>query len=280
MAEAAMLHVLPAGSGAALALIAVLAAVTWVVSVLRTDASLADRTWPLFFLAATGAWLQAHGADRPRAGLAAALVAAWGVRLFAYIPRRNAGHGEDRRYQAMRERNSPGFAWKSLYLVFGLQGALAWVIAWPVGVAIAAPRPFGALDLAGAALAAFGIVFEAVADAQMAAFRARAGQAGRVMDRGLWRYSRHPNYFGEACTWWGLALLALSGAGWAGAWVLASPLLVTVLLLRVSGVALLEKDIDERRPEYRRYKETTPAFVPGRPRRSPRSPAPPATSSR
>ena len=100
----------------------------------------------------------------------------------------------------------------------------------------------------------------------MARFKADPANRGRVMDRGLWRYTRHPNYFGEACVWWGFALMALAGAGVAGAWCLVSPLLMTVLLLKVSGVSLLEKDIGERRPAYRDYVARTPAFFPGRPR--------------
>jgi steroid 5-alpha reductase family enzyme len=122
-------------------------------------------------------------------------------------------------------------------------------------------------------LAAFGIAFEATADAQMARFKADTEHRGQrqapVMDRGLWRYTRHPNYFGEACTWWGLWLLALGAGGLSAAWTVASPLLMTVLLLKVSGVSLLEKDIVERRPGYRDYIARTPAFVPWWPRRKP-----------
>ena len=129
-------------------------------------------------------------------------------------------------------------------------------------------NPFGWLDAAGLALATFGIVFEAVGDAQMARFKADTANRGQVMDRGLWRYTRHPNYFGEACLWWGLWCVALGGSGWGGAWTMVSPLLMTVLLLRVSGVTLQEKDITERRPAYRDYIARTNAFVPGPPRRA------------
>jgi len=269
---ASLASFLPTGAGLALAVIAGLSFATWIASVVRHDASLVDRMWPVFFGAAAITYVvarQAAGmAPSPRALAVAALVLAWALRLCAYITRRNRGHGEDRRYQEIRARNEPGFAWKSLYLVFALQALLAWVIAWPVGVAIAASSPLGVLDVAGLALGLFGASYEAVADAQMARFRAEPANRGRVMDRGLWGLSRHPNYFGEACTWWGVWLVAVGGAGLAAAWCVVSPLLITTLLLKVSGVALLEKDIGDRRPGYRDYIERTPAFLPRWPRRA------------
>ena len=204
-----------------------------------------------------------------RGAAIAALAIAWALRLGLYITLRNRGHGEDRRYRQMRERNQPHFGLKSLYLVFGLQALLAWIVTAPLLAGMAATRPFGWLDAPGAALAAFGIVFEAIADAQMARFKSMPGQRGRVMDRGLWHYSRHPNYFGEACVWWGLWLMAMAGAGWGGAWAAVSPALMTVLLLRVSGVRLLEKDMAERRPAYQDYIARTNAFFPGLPRKEP-----------
>jgi steroid 5-alpha reductase family enzyme len=164
----------------------------------------------------------------------------------------------------MRRRNNPGFAWKSLYLVFGLQAILAWLIAMPLMAAVAGATPVGPLDYAGIALWALGMIFEAVGDWQLARFKADPANRGKVMDRGLWRYTRHPNYFGESCLWWGYYLLAVAAGGW---WTLFSPVLMTFLLLRVSGVALLEKDIGERRPAYRDYMRRTNAFIPGPVRR-------------
>ncbi len=194
-----------------------------------------------------------------------ALVAVWALRLAIYLALRNWDAPEDHRYRAIRARNEPGFRWKSLYLVFGLQALLAWLISAPLAGAIASAAPLGALDALGAALAAFGIVFEATGDAQLARFKADPASAGKVMDRGLWRYTRHPNYFGEFCVAWGFWLLAAAGGAW---WTLFAPLLMTLLLLRVSGVALLEKDIGERRPAYRDYVARTNAFFPGPPRRA------------
>lgn len=249
-----------------LALIAVLALATWAVSLWRHDASLADRLWPVFIAGASVVHALGLPALNARGTLLLALVLAWGVRLCGYITWRNWGHGEDRRYQQMRARHPRHFGLKSLVLVFALQALLAWLVTAPVLVGLAGARPLGLLDAAGATLALFGLLFEAVGDAQMARFKADPAQAGQVMDRGLWRYTRHPNYFGEACFWWGVSLLALGAAGMAGAWSVLSPLMLTWLLLKVSGVQLLESDIGERRPAYRDYIRRTPAFWPGRQR--------------
>ncbi|SFF17316.1 DUF1295 domain-containing protein [Paracidovorax wautersii] len=253
---------------AGLAWIALLGLATWVASLLRHDASLIDRVWGPCIGGAGCVYLALQPAPGARGLAMVALGAAWALRLAAFITWRNWGHGEDRRYQEIRARNQPHFDWRSLYLVFGLQMLLAWIVSAPFFAGVRSDAPLGPLDIAGLALAAFGIVFEAVGDAQMARFKADPANRGQVMDRGLWRYTRHPNYFGEACLWWGLWCVALAGAGWAAAWTVVSPLLMTVLLLRVSGVALQEKDMAERRPAYRDYIARTNAFVPGPPRRS------------
>ncbi|SFN41700.1 DUF1295 domain-containing protein [Variovorax sp. OV329] len=245
-----------------------LALLAWAISLRLRDVSLVDPFWPFMIAGAGLAYaLCLPAAPGARGWLVLALSWAWALRLGIHLAWRKRGHGEDRRYQAIRARNEPGFALKSLYLVFGLQAVLAWCVSAPLGVAQVAGRSLNALDAAGAALALFGVVFEGVADRQLSRFRADAARQGQVMDRGLWRYSRHPNYFGEACMWWGLGLVALAGGGWAGAWSLVSPLLMTVLLLRVSGVVLLEADMAERHGAYGDYVARTPAFVPGRPRR-------------
>ncbi len=262
---------------AGLALTAVLGFTTWLVSLVQRDVSLVDRMWSVMIAGAGLVYLVLLPAPGVRGLAMAGLAVAWSLRLSIFISVRNWGHGEDRRYQEIRARNEPNFAFKSLYLIFALQAVLAWLVSAPLLAGMSAPlisgqpaSPLNTLDIAGFALAAFGIVFEAVGDAQMARFKADPAQRGKVMDTGLWRYTRHPNYFGEFCVWWGLWLMAMggsgSGAGWAGAWSVVSPLLMTVLLLRVSGVKLLEKDIAERRPAYRDYILRTPAFFPGKPR--------------
>ncbi|MDH0863826.1 DUF1295 domain-containing protein [Mitsuaria sp. GD03876] len=241
---------------------------TWLASLPLRDASLADRVWSAFIAAPAAFYVWRLGGD-PRAMAMLAVLVAWAVRLGVFVSARNWGHGEDRRYRAIRERNQPGFPLKSLWLVFGLQAVLGWIVGWPLLAAAGPGRAdWTAWDAIGLAIAVGGLVVETVADAQLARFRRDPANRGQVMDRGLWRYSRHPNYFGECCLWWGLGLLALAAGGAGAAWSLASPLLMTVLLLRVSGVALLEQDIGERRPAYRDYIARTSAFIPWPPKRS------------
>jgi steroid 5-alpha reductase family enzyme len=238
--------------------------VAWVVCTLRRNAGLVDIFWSLFLLVAALCFLRESGEPSRRALLVLALVAIWAVRLAAHLAVRNWNAPEDHRYQAIRARNQPGFEWKSLYLVFGLQVVLAFIVSLPLHAAMVSPAPLNALDALGALLVIGGILTETLADTQLAAFRADPASRGQVLDRGLWRYSRHPNYFGEFCVWWGFYLIALATGAW---WAIFSPLLMSVLLLRVSGVTLLERDIGERRPAYASYVARTNAFFPG-PRRS------------
>jgi len=250
----------------AFAAMLLLALCAWVASVVKRDASLVDSVWSLFFLGGLVAYATASDAAGARATLLGVLVTLWALRLSAYITWRNRGEPEDRRYRAIRARNEPGFAWKSLYLVFGLQAVLAWVIALPLFVGTAERTPLGLFDLAGVLLWMIGFGFETIGDWQLARFKTDPGKRGQVLDTGLWRYTRHPNYFGEATLWWGFYLIAAAAGGW---WTIFAPALMTILLLKVSGVALLEKDIAERRPAYRAYIEGTNAFIPGPPKRVP-----------
>lgn len=250
------------GFGVALAL----AFATWLASLVRRDVSLVDRTWAVMIWASGVAFvLSLPDLAGPRVVAMLALAAVWALRLAAYVSWRNWGHGEDRRYQEIRARNEPNFALKSVYLVFALQAVLAFLVATPFLVAAArpSPLPWTGFDAVFGALVVFGIVFEAVADQQLASFKAKPGHEGQVMDRGLWRYSRHPNYFGEFCVWWGLFGMSLATGSW---WGIVSPIVMSVLLLKVSGVGLLEKDIGERRPAYRHYIRRTHAFFPAPPR--------------
>jgi steroid 5-alpha reductase family enzyme len=235
----------------------------WILSILKRDVSIVDSTWSLMLLAmaltyTSPAWL--NGELGPRAALLLLLVSAWALRLSIYITWRNHGKGEDRRYQAIRRNHEPGFALKSLYLVFGLQGLLAWIISLPLLAAAAGNQQLGLLDVVATLVWLIGFSFETVADAQLAAFRANPQNRNKVLDTGLWRYSRHPNYFGECTLWWGFYLLALAAGGW---WSFPAPLLMTFLLLRVSGVTLLERDISDRRAAYSDYAKHTNAFIPG-----------------
>ena len=254
----------------ALLLIALLALGAWGLSLRKNDVSIVDSFWPLLILTGAASYALSALQTGPRTLVVVTLVALWGVRLAIHITWRHWGEPEDRRYQAIRARNEPHFRWKSLVLVFALQAALAWVVSWSVLAAVINQRPWHWVDYLGVCVVIVGASFEAVADWQLARFKADAANKGQVMDRGLWRNSRHPNYFGEFCVWWGFYLIALSAQGW---WAIASPVLMTVLLLKVSGVALQEKDIAERRPAYRDYIARTNAFFPGsRRQKSPRDP--------
>ncbi|MGZ5181177.1 MAG: DUF1295 domain-containing protein [Ramlibacter sp.] len=240
-----------------------LAACVWAASLPLRDASIVDIAWGWLVMTPAFVATGLLATTGPRTLLVLAMGTLWALRLSGYIAWRHHGEPEDRRYRAIRARNEPNFPLKSLYLVFGLQAVLATIVGSPLVASVAASAPWNALDALGAVVFAAGFVVEAVADAQLARFRSDPAQAGRVMDKGLWRYSRHPNYFGECCLWWGLWLVAAAAGAW---WTVASPLLMTVMLLKVSGVTLLEKDLQERRPAYRDYIRRTNAFVPGSPR--------------
>ncbi|MEO1576963.1 MAG: DUF1295 domain-containing protein, partial [Pseudomonadota bacterium] len=198
-----------------------------------------------------------------RSWLVVGLVLVWALRLSIYITARNWGHEEDYRYQAMREKRGPSFAYTSLVIVFLLQAVIAWVVSLPLlGVALST-SPLGPLDALGVLVFLVGLYFEAVGDWQLSRFKANPDNKGKVMDRGLWRYTRHPNYFGDFTLWWGLYLIALAGGAW---WAFPGPIIMSFFLLKVSGVAMLEKDIGERRPKYADYIERTNAFFPGPPK--------------
>ena len=234
----------------------------WLVSLAKRDVSIVDSLWSIMFLIAAVIYY-AFGDAGPRGQIVLLLTGLWSVRLAAHITWRNWGEGEDYRYRRIRKNNSPHFAFKSLFIVFGLQAALAWFISLPLLAAVTGAGAMGFLDLAGVILWAVGFTFEALGDLQLAQFRRDPANAGKVLDTGLWSVTRHPNYFGDFCVWWGFYLIALSAGGW---WSIGAPLLMSFLLLRVSGVAMLEKDIGERRPDYAAYVASTNAFFPG-PRR-------------
>jgi steroid 5-alpha reductase family enzyme len=253
-----------------IALVAILAVavVSWAFSVFRKDVSFVDSLWSLFFVLAAGVFAAVTQPLSVRGQLMLLLVTVWALRLSIYITVRNWGEPEDYRYQSIRANNEPGFAFKSLYIVFGLQGLLAWLVALPLLPAIAADSALNGIDIVAALLWVIGFVFEAGGDYQLSRFKADRPNKGRVLDTGLWRYTRHPNYFGDFCIWWSFYLFAVAAGGW---WSIVSPVVMSFLLLKVSGVAMLERTISKRRPEYAEYIRNTNAFFPG-PRRSHASP--------
>jgi len=241
----------------------VFAAAGWLLSLPLRNVSIVDIMWSLMLLLASITYAMAHVAPGPRAWLVIGLVSLWSIRLAAFIGWRNFGKDEDFRYQKIRANNEPGFAVKSVYLVFGLQAGLAWVISLPLLAAINSTTPLGWLDALGVMLWFIGLVFEAGGDWQLSRFKGDPVNRGKVLDTGLWRYTRHPNYFGDFCVWWGFFFIALSSGAW---WSVVGPLVMSILLLKVSGVALLEKDIGDRRSDYNAYIQRTNAFFPGPPR--------------
>ncbi len=198
--------------------------------------------------------------------LLAILTSVWAVRLSIHLAARNLGKPEDFRYCAMRERWGKSFPLASLVIVFGLQGAVMWAVSLPIQISLAVTTSTStASAVAGVALWAVGLFFESVGDWQLVRFKRNPENAGRVLDTGLWRYTRQPNYFGDCLVWWGLFFVAASCSGaW---WTILSPLTMTFLLLRVSGVSLLEKTLRNSKPEYADYVARTNAFLPGIPRR-------------
>ena len=233
----------------------------WLVSLMLRDASIVDVFWGPGFIV-IGAYYAMTVSEAPslRGLLVLGLVTVWGLRLALHIGIRNAGAGEDFRYRKWREEAGTNFWWISLFKVFLLQAVVLWIVSSPLLPAqLGGGESLTMLDALGIALWIFGFLFETVADWQLQRFKKNPDTSGQVMRSGLWSVTRHPNYFGEAVLWWGLALLAVPGGGWLS---LIGPLMITFLLLKVSGVAMLDTAMVERRPGYAEYIATTPAFVP------------------
>lgn len=238
----------------------------WAVSVALRDTSIVDVFWGAGFVVVAWVTYAATNGGGERIVLAA-LTTLWGVRLTAHLARRNIGKGEDKRYTAMRARHGARWPRRSLWAVFWGQGLLMWIVALPVQAGQAGSPYDGPtwLGWAGAVLWAVGLAFETVGDLQLTRFRAEPANAGTVMDRGLWAWTRHPNYFGDFCVWWGLYLVAVAVGGvW---WTAIGPAVMSVLLIRVSGAALLERGLAKTRPGYADYVARTSSFLPRRPRR-------------
>jgi steroid 5-alpha reductase family enzyme len=252
---------------AAIVILAVMATI-WLASLLLRNSSIVDIFWGAGFMLTS--WV--YFALTPdgylgRRLLISLLVTIWGLRLALYILWRNWGKPEDFRYQKWRAEAGVKWWWLSFFKVFLLQGALMWIISAPLLAAqiSSTPARLTSLDFLAVLVWAIGFFFEALGDLQLARFKANPTNKGQVMNTGVWRYTRHPNYFGDATQWWAYYLIAASASG--GFWTIFSPIIMTTLLLRVSGVALLEKSLTEARPAYKEYIETTSAFIPWLPRK-------------
>lgn len=251
---------------AAIVTIACLMLATWSVSLLRRDASIVDIVWGLGFVLVAWAAKFVTGASGAGNWLLLLMVTVWGLRLAAYLAKRNLGKGEDFRYKAMRRKHGERFAIVSLYTVFGLQGALMFLVSLPVTMGQRdTSAGAGFVVFLGFVVWAIGIYFEAVGDAQLARFKRDPRNEGQIMDQGLWALTRHPNYFGDALVWWGLAIVGSSQG--AGVWAFLGAGVMTVLLVRVSGAAMLDRLLAKRKPGYAEYMARTSGFIP-MPRRS------------
>lgn len=231
----------------------------WVISVPLKNVSIVDPFWSINFLLA---FISFH-AVRPNSSytnLLLLLVLLWSLRLFIYLYNRNKGKGEDYRYQNFRQNYGPKrYWWFSLFQVFWLQGFLACIIMIPLCSAFFKEQSFSIINYVGIVVWLIGFIFESVSDYQLSRFKKRNTQKGVVYNKGLWKYSRHPNYFGNACIWWGFGLIGLSVDYW---WVIISPIIMTLLLLKVSGVSLLERDLKKNKAGYSDYISKTSSFFP------------------
>ena len=234
----------------------------WVLSLRLRDASIVDIFWGLGFVGVAIFYSTVSGPSTPRGTLVLLLVTIWGSRLAIHLARRNIGKPEDFRYRAMREVGGKWFPLISLFKVFWLQAGILWIVSFPLYAAQRgfARAPLGWIDLVGIVLWSVGFLFEAIGDRQLARFKRDPENEGKLLDQGLWRYTRHPNYFGDCLVWWGFGVIALgTPQSW---WSLVGPLLMTILLMKVSGVTLLERNMVNTKVGYLHYTDKTPAFFP------------------
>ncbi|NCP87055.1 MAG: hypothetical protein CO094_06570 [Anaerolineae bacterium CG_4_9_14_3_um_filter_57_17] len=234
----------------------------WLISLALKNASIVDIFWGTGFVITfwAGTWL-VPGGFSARMILLGIIVSLWGLRLSLYILQRNAGHPEDFRYAKWRQEAGAAWWWRSFFKVFFLQGVLMWIIAIPLLAAQTggANPALNGLDFLGALFWLIGFAFEAGGDYQLAQFKSNPANKGKLLFTGFWGRTRHPNYFGDAAQWWGFYLIALAAGGW---WSIFSPLIMTFLLMKVSGVALLEKTLKATKPGYAEYIANTPDFFP------------------
>ncbi len=240
----------------------------WLVSLLLRNSSIVDIFWGFgFVISAWVYFLLTPDGFMLRKLLIAGLATIWGLRLTIHVLTRNWGKPEDFRYQ--KWRNESGKVWwiKSLFKVFILQGFLMWIISTPLLAAQNSNLPsyLTIFDYLAVVIWIIGFYFETVGDLQLTKFRSDPANKGHILNTGVWRLTRHPNYFGDSAQWWGYYLFALAAGGW---WSIFSPIIMTLFLIKVSGVALLEKTLKDTKPGYREYMETTSAFIPWIPKKS------------
>jgi steroid 5-alpha reductase family enzyme len=253
-----------------LALIMSAVLLLWLISIRIKDVSIIDMAFAVILFAVAAASARLGNGAEPRQQLIVVLVAIWATRITYHLVKRNWGHGEDVRYSKLRDwvNDDRAFIWLSLKKVFLLQGIVLWLVSLPIQVAQIYPQPaqLGLIALLGAIVCASGLIDEAVADMQLTTFRADPAKKGKVLDTGLWRYSRHPNYFGELCVWWGLFIIACENPlGWL---TIVGPLAYTYLIVNVTGQATLDKKMAREKPAYEAYMKSTSGMIPMPPRKS------------
>jgi steroid 5-alpha reductase family enzyme len=248
--------------------VVVVVAVTFTVAKIVKKHSVIDTAWGLLFVAITVSSLitsiQSGAGDTLGRSVLGALAIAWGLRLAVHIGRRSIGRPEDPRYEALLAKAKGNPDLYALRMVYLLQGALAFAISAPIQVGMFESGPMGVLGWLGVAVWCVGVGFEAIGDRQLEAFRRDPAKKGQVMQTGLWRYTRHPNYFGDACVWWGIFIVAAQH--WPGVLTFAAPIIMTGLLTKGSGVRILDKHMSSR-AGWAEYAQRTSAFVPWPPKR-------------
>ena len=239
----------------------------WLLSVFLKNASIVDIFWGLGYVVVSGFYFMATPEISTRKTIALILVTIWGLRLSIHIFLRNAGKPEDFRYQQFRKNyGEKRYWWFSYFQVFLLQGTLVWLISAPL-LAISyytSESSFGILDIAGILVWLIGFTFEAGGDWQLKRFKAIPANKGRLLQTGFWKYTRHPNYFGDAAVWWGFAILSVASGSYIP---VLSSVLMTWLIIKVSGVAMLERTLINTKPGFEEYVKRTSAFIPWFPKK-------------
>ena len=248
-------------------IVLILFTLLWLLSVRLKNVSIVDLFWGVGFVVVNAFYVGMSGDLTPRKLLMLVLVTVWGARLSIYLTWRNRGKGEDFRYQAFRKKYGPTrYWWVSFFQTFLLQGVLTMLISLPLlGVSMGTPSPsLHALDYVAIVVWLVGFTFEAGGDYQLAHFKADPQNKGKVLSYGFWRYTRHPNYFGDSAVWWAYGLLSIAAGSY---WQALGSVLMTLLIIKVSGVALLEKTLNHTKPQYAEYVRKTSSFLPWFPKK-------------
>ena len=230
----------------------------WLISLKKNNVTHVDIMWSLFFVLNTIYFYMTFPPSL-RSTFVVILVLIWGLRLSTYLTIRNWNKPEDARYLKIRQNNEPNFKYKSAYIIFGLQSVLAWIVGSILLIAIENNQPLTWLDILGFSLTLFGIAYESIADYQLMQFKNDIKNRGKLLQSGLWKFSRHPNYFGELLVWWGFFITTLATGIHFN---LIAPLLMTFLILKFSGVTLLEANLIKKLDGYNNYKKKVNTLIP------------------